>query len=337
MRGGLRQPEEQSQISVNREIQNFSKELDLEISTAMGQRLAQNPTARSPNASFSEMDNSSSAFMSNVHNTSVNTNSKLPPKMSAQNQFASQFANQFAKPLSGNKSSVNIKIENQSVSNFEHNSSGSAQHPNAQMQFLDSIDNSISNNYVTNQSYVSGLQNTSQTFDEDSMLSKVYRQQCKACRAIQTEMVDEALFPPFDKRICLRCKKNDMISPNYCKYDNIQSIDELSVSTSSKHKVQYKVSKAHIYGTQLGWVGARPKSKTSLQQMYCQPSYQSSAPEQAEAATNTIISTKDFSGNFAERRNNMSNSSAKRSSSFHSGKKLKNQSFSSSCDRFTEH
>lgn len=87
--------------------------------------------------------------------------------------------------------------------------------------------------------------------DDSSFLSKnYYKSNNQTSTGVQTANIDEALFPPFDRRVCLRCKKNDMISPNYCKFENIQSIDELS---SCSGRSSYKVSKQHIYGTKINW------------------------------------------------------------------------------------
>ena len=80
---------------------------------------------------------------------------------------------------------------------------------------------------------------------------------------MQTEKSDEILFPQFDKRVCLRCKKNDIISPNFCKYENFQNMEDLRKNSETK-KLSHKTSKNHIYGTQLGWSKNKNKSPIKI-------------------------------------------------------------------------
>lgn len=103
---------------------------------------------------------------------------------------------------------------------------------------------------------------------------------------MQTEYTDDSIFPPFDYRICLRCKHNDLSSPEYCKYANIQNLDDLSFH-SNKSQITYKISKIHIYGVNVGFksrfAGSLNSSKVQSIQFECK-----------DEMMNTIISNNDF-------------------------------------------
>ncbi|CAD8046005.1 unnamed protein product [Paramecium sonneborni] len=72
--------------------------------------------------------------------------------------------------------------------------------------------------------------------------------------AVQTDQQNEDIFPPFDHRICLRCKKNDMISPNFCKFKEVNQFTDLSNSQGSASRLKSsRVLKEHIYGSNLSW------------------------------------------------------------------------------------
>eukprot|EP01017_Pseudomicrothorax_dubius_P005466 TRINITY_DN1138_c0_g2_i2.p1 TRINITY_DN1138_c0_g2~~TRINITY_DN1138_c0_g2_i2.p1 ORF type:complete len:194 (-),score=24.56 TRINITY_DN1138_c0_g2_i2:89-670(-) len=90
--------------------------------------------------------------------------------------------------------------------------------------------------------------------------------------AIQTENQDENVFPPFDHRVCLRCKLNDLKSPGFCKYS---SIGKLNGSQ------EMRVHRTHIYGVNIEW---------RTQRKFCkdQPLPQDKTYE--ENSVNTILS-----------------------------------------------
>ncbi|CAD8047030.1 unnamed protein product [Paramecium primaurelia] len=72
--------------------------------------------------------------------------------------------------------------------------------------------------------------------------------------AVQTDQQNEDIFPPFDHRICLRCKKNDMIAPNFCKFKEVNQFTDLSNSQGSANRLKSsRVLKEHIYGSNLSW------------------------------------------------------------------------------------
>ncbi|CAD8140171.1 unnamed protein product [Paramecium octaurelia] len=72
--------------------------------------------------------------------------------------------------------------------------------------------------------------------------------------AVQTDQQNEDIFPPFDHRICLRCKKNDMIAPNFCKFKEVNQFTDLSNSQGSASRLKSsRVLKEHIYGSNLSW------------------------------------------------------------------------------------
>lgn len=111
--------------------------------------------------------------------------------------------------------------------------------------------------------------------------------QSKQAIAIQADFKDDSIFPPFDHRVCLRCRKNDLTSPSYCKYANIQKLEDLSFQ-SQKSSGSYKVSKNHIYGTNVAFkskIEPNPYAnfRTKGMMVHC-----------VDKAVNTIISNNDF-------------------------------------------
>ena len=105
-------------------------------------------------------------------------------------------------------------------------------------------------------------------------------------KTIQSEFHDDSIFPPFDHRICLRCKKNDLLSPKHCKYANIQKLEDLSFQ-SNKSSKSYKISENHIYGVNVGFKSKlAPSTKTYQRKV--------GPGELSNKGVNTIISNNDF-------------------------------------------
>jgi len=130
-------------------------------------------------------------------------------------------------------------------------------------------------------------QRDSSYIQEDLREKSMELQGNKENKAIQSDFRDDSIFPPFDHRVCLRCKKNDLTSPNHCKYSNLQKLEDLSFQ-SHKSSMSYKVSKNHIYGVNVGF-----KSKIEVNPY--ENLFKKDAPaEYVEKAVNTIISNNDF-------------------------------------------
>ena len=143
-------------------------------------------------------------------------------------------------------------------------------------KFLSALNNSYGSNGAK-----FGSHNNSLDISQDPHFDPL-----KSHKSAQSEFVDESIFPPFDHRICLRCKQNDLTSPNYCKYANIQNMNDLSFH-SNKSSVSYKVSKSHIYGVNVRFksrFGDQKEPKEIVQATF----------EMRDAAINTIISANDF-------------------------------------------
>ncbi|KAM3128447.1 hypothetical protein pb186bvf_019455 [Paramecium bursaria] len=70
-------------------------------------------------------------------------------------------------------------------------------------------------------------------------------------KCVQTEEHAEDVFPPFDHRVCLRCKKNDMIAPNFCKFKEVNDLSQST--TSAQNRKQQRVLKEHVYGSNMSW------------------------------------------------------------------------------------
>jgi len=139
---------------------------------------------------------------------------------------------------------------------------------------------------ISNQSMVSNYQRDSY-IQEDLKEKSIELQANKENKGIQSDLQDDSIFPPFDHRVCLRCKKNDLTSPNHCKYSNLQKLEDLSFQ-SNKSSMSYKVSKNHIYGVNVGF-----KSKIEVNPY--ENLFKKDAPaEFAEKGMNTIISNNDF-------------------------------------------
>ena len=77
---------------------------------------------------------------------------------------------------------------------------------------------------TSNQSMISNYRhNNTYTYSQDDFKEKsIVYQANKENKCLQSDFRDDSIFPPFDHRVCLRCKKNDLTSPNYCKYSNLQ-------------------------------------------------------------------------------------------------------------------
>ncbi|CAK78778.1 unnamed protein product (macronuclear) [Paramecium tetraurelia] len=101
--------------------------------------------------------------------------------------------------------------------------------------------------------------------------------------AVQTEQQNEDIFPPFDHRICLRCKKNDMIAPNFCKFKEVNQFTDLSNSQGSASRLKSsRVLKEHIYGSNLSWRQRETNSVTKSNYF--------SIGEKTSQGVNTILS-----------------------------------------------
>lgn len=55
-------------------------------------------------------------------------------------------------------------------------------------------------------------------------------------------------FPSFDYRVCLYCKKNDITSPNLCKYENYKKPSLSNSNNSNIDEDGFIVTKEHTYG-----------------------------------------------------------------------------------------
>lgn len=111
------------------------------------------------------------------------------------------------------------------------------------------------------------------------------------CLGIQTEPYDEDIFPPFDHRVCLRCKKNDMLSPNYCRFNNIQSIKDIS-SFSLNTKTSFKVYNKHRYGVNIGF--KTNERVSSVKRNSSEKGKKLVKEPLKSTGINTIICNKDF-------------------------------------------
>ncbi|CAD8047173.1 unnamed protein product [Paramecium sonneborni] len=101
--------------------------------------------------------------------------------------------------------------------------------------------------------------------------------------AVQTDQQNEDIFPPFDHRICLRCKKNDMIAPNFCKFKEVNQFTDLSNSQGSASRLKSsRVLKEHIYGSNLSWRQRETNSVTKSNYF--------SISEKTSQGVNTILS-----------------------------------------------
>ena len=118
-------------------------------------------------------------------------------------------------------------------------------------------------------------------------LSSVNHVYCKTNVSCQSEFKDDGIFPPFDHRICLRCKQNDLISPEFCKYQNIQNIENLSFHSA---KSNYKISKSHIYGVNQRW---KTKQRSSNYENFLK---KNDVTTFNDRTVNTIISNSVFIG-----------------------------------------
>ncbi|CAD8044136.1 unnamed protein product [Paramecium primaurelia] len=119
--------------------------------------------------------------------------------------------------------------------------------------------------------------------------------------AVQTDQQNEDIFPPFDHRICLRCKKNDMIAPNFCKFKEVNQFTDLSNSQGSASRLKSsRVLKEHIYGSNLSWRQRETNSITKSNYF--------SIGEKTSQGVNTILSlvnieSAQFKRSSSQRRN----------------------------------
>jgi len=145
---------------------------------------------------------------------------------------------------------------------------------------------------TSNQSMISNYRhNNTYTYSQDDFKEKsIVYQTNKDNKCIQSDFRDDSIFPPFDHRVCLRCKKNDLTSPSYCKYSNLQKLEDLSMH-SNKSSVGYKISKSHIYGINVGFK-SKIEPSVSNETMHQKKSYH---VDYSEKGVNTIISNNDFS------------------------------------------
>mgnify|MGYP000901973738 FL=1 len=111
---------------------------------------------------------------------------------------------------------------------------------------------------------------------------------------VQTEFQDDDILPPFDHRVCLRCKLNDLTSPNYCRYQCIENVNDLSFNSNKSGKSgksgksTHKTSKSHVYGTNVGW---KSKPRSSNYERYLS---NRAFIEVVDQVANTVITSQDF-------------------------------------------